>query len=133
ASTSVSVNLTAPNLTPRSRRCPTPTRRRVPYLQQLRVNKVAGIIERPAARSCRTVSARGQIRPSSYLPCSDLLSSRHQLPTAVVGGATPGYSVQQWAADLITHVGSDPVHQELRTCPKVRPTKQSLMSPATMK
>jgi hypothetical protein len=29
----------------------------------------------------------------------------------VAGGATPGPSVQQWAADLIAHVGSDPVHQ----------------------
>jgi hypothetical protein len=27
------------------------------------------------------------------------------------GGATPGPSVQQWAADLIAHAGSDPVHQ----------------------
>src|SRR5258707_4476530 len=29
----------------------------------------------------------------------------------VAGGATPGSSVQQWAADLTAHVGSDPVHQ----------------------
>ena len=32
------------------------------------------------------------------------------------GGATPGPSVQQWAADLIAHAGSDPVHQDCEPC-----------------
>ncbi len=42
-------------------------------------------------------------------------SYRHRLMTfvssKVAGGATPGPSVQQWAADLIALVGSDPVHR----------------------
>jgi hypothetical protein len=36
---------------------------------------------------------------------------RHVRVDKVAGGATPGSSVQQWVADLIAHLGSDPVHQ----------------------
>jgi hypothetical protein len=57
------------------------------------------------------------------LACTNsILRSHLEACSRAAGGATPGPSVQQWAADLIAHVGSDPVQQSCVPALKVGPT-----------
>jgi hypothetical protein len=68
----------------------------------------AGAVAMETVATAATAAMAGKMTAATE---RDRLTHRQQQEA---GGATPGPLVQQWADDLIAHVGSDAVHPGLR-------------------